>query len=409
MGAAIVTVGDELLRGDRPDTNFALLARRLGERGIQVALHTTVADDEVAIARALKSTQTVAQVVIVTGGLGPTSDDVTRQGIARALGRGLEFNEAVGAHLSDRFSNLDPDRLELILKQAYAVEGAEIIMPNRGTAPGLILVHGDQTIYALPGVPAELEEMLETSVLAHIANRTGSLTPLARRVLRTAGIPEAAVQTLIADLEDTYDTVRLGLLAHPGLVDVVVTAPESAARDFQRVVDEITARLGDALYGEGDVTLAEAAGRLLAQRGKSVAVAESCTGGLLGELITDVAGSSSYFVGGVIAYANDVKQHVLAVDTATLEEEGAVSEESARQMARGVRRCLKADIGVAITGVAGPEGGTRRAPVGTVHIRVLDESGETGILIEQPGSRRQIRERAAHAALNQLRLRLLDT
>ncbi len=408
MKAAIITVGDELVSGEKPDTNFPGLAVRLAAMGVECVLHESVGDDEVAIARALLATRQIARIVVVTGGLGPTSDDVTREGVARALGRGLTSNDTVKAHLSDRFRDKGRTFLDLILKQAYLVENAEVIMPTRGTAPGLVLTDGDQVIYVLPGVPTELDEMFEGHVTGDIAERFGHLAGSVRHVLRTAGLPEAEIQMSVGDLEAAYGAVRIGMLAHMALVDVVVTAAESNIREIETVLTEIRGRLGSTVYGEGDQTLAGVVGGLLREAGMTLATAESCTGGLLAELVTDVAGSSNYFLGGVVAYADGAKERLLGVDSAALAEHGAVSEQVAGQMATGVRSTFGADIGVSITGVAGPEGGTERAPVGTVHICLAGESEERRLQLGQSGTRAQIRARAANMALNAIRLLLLE-
>lgn len=407
MKAAIITVGDELISGEKPDTNFSWLARRLASIGIEVVLHESVGDDEVAIARALRATRDVAPVVIVTGGLGPTSDDVTREGIARALGRQLTFNEAVAARLSDRFAEAEKAFLDVILKQAYAVEKAEVIMAERGTAPGLILFDGDQVIYVLPGVPAELQEMFDGAVARDLAERFGDLVPLRRHTVRTAGMPEAEIQSLIADLEPVYGAVRFGLLAHSGLVDLVLTARESESADVGEAIEEIRARLGTVVYGAGDERLEAVVGGMLVSRGHTIATAESCTGGLLGKIITDTPGSSQYYRGGVVAYSDEAKVAGLGVRAATIQAHGVVSEPAVREMADGVKERFGADLGVAISGIAGPSGGTERNPVGTVYVCLLHGSGEVCAKVQQPGSRDQVRLRAAHMALDQVRLHLL--
>lgn len=404
MKAAIITVGDELTSGVKPDTNFPRLARRLADLGIEVAIHTSVGDDEIAIARALKQTEAVASIVIVTGGLGPTSDDVTREGIARALGRSLVHDDAVAARLKTRLADTAPRVRDLVLKQAYTIERAEIIMPDRGTAPGMILHDHEQLLYVLPGVPAELEEMLEDSVVPDLRERIPGLAPRLRHTVRTAGLAEAEIEALIADLEPQYPDVRFGFLAHPAIVDIVLTAAAGAQIDLGSASAEIGARLGSAVYAAGESLLEEVVGDLLRSKGLTLATAESCTGGLLAKLLTDVPGSSEYFLGGVVAYADEVKATALEVDAGTLEAHGAVSEPVVTEMATGARTRFGADLAVAISGVAGPAGGTERNPVGTVYICVLDESTAVHMKLAQPGSRAQIRSRAAHAALNQLRL-----
>lgn len=409
MKAAVLTVGDELVSGEKQDTNFPVLAKRLAVIGIECVLHQSVGDDTIAIARAVKTTQDVARVVVVTGGLGPTSDDVTREGVARALGRELTFNDAVAARLSERFPEADRQFLDVILKQAYAVENAEIVMPKRGTAPGLILFDGDQVLYILPGVPAELEEMLADAVLPDLEKRFPDLVPLRREVLRTAGFLEAEVQKLVGDLETVFGDVSFGLLAHAGLVDLVLAGQESDAADIAAALTEIRSRLGSAVYGTGDEALQQVVGDMLRRSGAKLAIAESCTGGLVSGLITEVAGSSGYFVGGVVAYANDTKSALLDVDPDILAAHGAVSEEVAQQMALGARARLRADLALGITGVAGPGGGTDRAPVGTVFVALAHGGGCACVKRSLHGDRAHVRLAVAHLALDQLRLHLMGT
>ncbi|RJQ54324.1 MAG: competence/damage-inducible protein A [Actinobacteria bacterium] len=406
MNAAVVTVGDELVLGEKSDSNFPWLARRLAELGISCALHETVGDDQIAIARAIKTTQAVANIVVVSGGLGPTSDDVTREGVARALGRELVFDDVLAGRLCARFPQADRQFLDLVLNQAYVVQKAEVIVPRLGTAPGMVLFDGDQALYVLPGVSAELEEMFDTEVVEHIGRHFGEREPLVRLVLRTAGLREAEIEGAVGDLKIVYGNVRLGYLPRLGQVDVTLTGKASERAEIVAAAGEIRERLGNAVFGEGEERLEAVVGRMLKERKLTLSVAESCTGGLVGKLVTDVPGSSEYFSGSVVCYSNEAKTALLGIDAETIAGHGAVSEIVAVEMADGVRDRLGTDLGIGVTGVAGPGGGTERTPVGAVYLALAHACGNRLVKLSLAGGREQIRLEAAVGALNEIRLHL---
>lgn len=410
MRAAILAVGTELLGPGRPDTNAAWLAERLERLGAEVRLRALAADDEDAIAAALAALAGASDVVVVTGGLGPTEDDRTREALARVAGRPLERDarrlELLRALYASRGRSLGPEQQ----RQADRPGGARFIENPVGSAPGLFVEVGGALVAALPGVPAEMTAMFEATVAPAIASRGEGA--IVRRVLRIGGRTESSVDVQLRDLY-AAEGVEVTILAASGSVDLVLRArgaDAAAARARLAGVEaEMRRRLGADLYGEDDATLASVVGERLRERGLTVATAESCTGGLLGGELTTVAGSSAWFRGGVVAYANDVKVATVGVDASVLAEHGAVSEATARAMAAAIRLRLGADLGVAITGVAGPSGGTAERPVGLVHHAVADARGSAHLELRWPGDRALIRRRSVVAALDLLRRRLMES
>lgn len=408
--AEVISVGTELLLGDIVNANAAHIGRELARVGIDCLRHVCVGDNEERIARAIEESLGRADAVILTGGLGPTQDDVTREAIARVTGRRLLADDAIAARIRERFRRMGRDMPESNLRQAEVPEGATPI-DGIGTAPGLIVEHGGRVIYAVPGVPAEMREMVARIVLADLQERAGGRTPIVSRVVRTAGLAESAVADALAPLWGRVPAgATIAFLAGGGEVRVRITvkAPdeESAAALLDDVEREVRAALGPAVMGTGDETLEVVAGRLLRERGWTVACAESLTGGLLGARITQVPGASEYFRGSVVAYATEVKRDVLGVDAHVLADHGPVSAETAAAMARGARGRLGADVGLALTGVAGPT--ELGAPVGTVFLAVDGPIGAAVRGLRLPGDRETIRTLAAAAALNLLRLYLLE-
>jgi nicotinamide-nucleotide amidase len=362
----LLTVGDELLRGDTANGNATWLGRRLTEAGAAVTRSVVVPDEVDVIAGALAEGLRGADAVIVTGGLGPTSDDLTREALARAGGGSLRRDLGLESALRRRAAERSVPLAEEALRMADVPDGATLLPNPAGTAPGLRLALPDGVVYALPGVPSEMRAITDESVIPELRG-----TRVASRVLRTATVWESVVAARLAPVE-AMAGVRLAYYASPGEVRVRIAADgderlieaEGAARDL----------LGSALYGTGEVTLDRVVHGLLAERGATVAVAESLTGGLLGAELTAMPGSSATFAGGVVAYATPLKHTLLGVAGDLLAAHGAVHPEVAAQMARGVRERLGASYGLAVTGVAGPEPQDGR-PVGTVHIAVADSGG----------------------------------
>jgi nicotinamide-nucleotide amidase len=406
-----VTIGTELLLGFTVDTNAAEIGRALAAAGVDVVRHTSVADRPDAIRAALTEALGRADVVLATGGLGPTSDDLTKQAAADVFGRRLVHDPAVLAALEERFRRIGRWPMPAANRsQADVPEGA-VVLPNpRGTAPGLWLEdERGRVLVLLPGVPHEMRGLLHEHVLPRLAGRGGG-TVVRSRALRTTGVAESAVAERLGGIADEIAPLTLAYLPGTAGVDLRVTAwhlaPDDADRRLAGALGLIAPRLGQDRYGEDDADLAAVV--LTALAGRTLAVAESCTGGLLGGRITAVPGASHTFLGGIVAYDNTVKTDLLGVPAATIAEHGAVSEPVVLAMTDGARRRFNADAALAVTGIAGPEGGTTDKPVGTVWVaaRVGDQARAVRRVL--PGDRREIRERAAQAALDLLRRLMLD-
>jgi nicotinamide-nucleotide amidase len=408
----IIGVGTELLLGQIVNTNAAWIGQRLADVGWDCLHHTVVGDNEGRIADTIREALGRADAVIVTGGLGPTQDDVTREALAAVAGVPLVRRPELEQWLRDRFGRMGVQRMaEMNLRQADAPEGARTIDNPRGTAPGLILEIGGKPAYAVPGVPREMEGMLEQVVLPDLAARAGEGRAIVSRTLRTAGVGESRLAERLTPLweEAVTGQVTMAYLASPGEVRVRLTAVgqtrEEALAEIAPVEARVRQELGDIVYGSDEETLEAAVGRLLRRRGGTLATAESLTGGLLGGRITSVAGSSDYYLGGVVAYATDAKASRLGVDPALLEADGPVSEPVAAAMAAGARAAFGADLGLAATGVAGPaEQGGRR--VGTLCLGVADAAGTVTRTLTAPGDRTQVRLWTCAVALDLLRRRL---
>ncbi len=411
----IVTIGDELLLGTTVDTNAVFLARALGEIGVPIARRATVADDPDEIADAVQQAIERTGGVITTGGLGPTADDLTRPVLAKLFGRELHQDPAIVAALHALWASrgrggaLPPSNLQ----QALVPDGAEVLANAQGTAPGLRLTDDKgRWVIMLPGVPRELRHMTTVHIVPWLASRGGG-TVLRSRSVRTTSIAESALAEKLGPMKREVEGLPLAYLPGHDGVDLRVTArgleAADAAARLDAAVEQIRAAVGIQAYATDGVSMASVVLDLCAASGDTIAVAESCTGGLLAARLTEVPGSSRVVLGGVIAYANSVKEQELGVAAEDIEEHGAVSETVAVQMARGVRGMTGASIGVGITGVAGPDGGTPEKPVGTVWI-ALDVRGETKALrTVYIGDRAEIRHRATQGAMDMIRRALLAT
>ncbi|HVT61677.1 MAG TPA: competence/damage-inducible protein A [Thermoanaerobaculia bacterium] len=427
MRAAIVAVGSELLSTDRLDTNSLRLTEALLRYGVALERKSVVGDTEAEIAAELRSALARADLVLVTGGLGPTADDVTREAVAGALGRGLAVDPEVMAGIERRFERLGWRMPEVNRRQAMVIEGAEVLRNRIGIAPAMRVRAGEGTIFLFPGVPRELDELIRDELEPWLAARQGAIGRESA-VLKVACLPESVVEERIAPAYGEFGREWITILAKPGEVRLVATAvgPEEARRARLAAMSARLAELaGDAVFSRrDDETLEGVVGALLRAAGNEVAVAESCTGGLVGERLSRVPGSSDYFLGGVIAYSNRLKSELLGVPAALIEEHGAVSERVARAMAEAARAVAGSAWGVATTGVAGPGGGSAAKPVGTVHIAVAgpparaaggapgaaEAAGAVEVshqMVRLPGDRERIRWLASQIALELLRRRLL--
>lgn len=413
--AAIIAVGTELLTPFRTDTNSLALTARLDEIGIQV-VHKAVAGDTVeGITAAIRDAAGRADLVIISGGLGPTSDDLTREAVAAFLGVTMREDPALIAAIAARFARRGMPMPPINRRQAMVPEGGEPLDNPNGTAPGLLVERADLTIAALPGPPRELLPMFDTLVARRLRAR-GAGAPLHRRVLKIAGRGESAVDEIAAPiylpLAQGDPAIETTILASPGLVELHLncrTADADAATSaLGRAADALEAALGPACFTTRGASLEEVAGALLAERGLWIALAESCTAGLVAARLTDVAGSSAYVRGGVVAYDNAVKTALLGVDPAAIEAHGAVSEPVARAMADGARARLVADVAVAVTGIAGPSGGSDAKPVGTVVVAATGLGRERVRTFRFIGDRALVRAQSVHAALDAVRRLILD-
>ncbi len=408
--AEIVTIGTEMLLGDLVDTNTAWISQRLAALGVSMYRHTTVGDNTDRIIGALRDASSRADLVVTTGGLGPTSDDLTNTCLGTLTGRPMvEYPEA-RRHIDEKFAKFGREPTPSNYKQALFPQGTELIPNPLGTAPGA-LVEWEGTLFAtLPGVPAEMKRMFEETLEPLIRERSdGSIVS---KTLHFAGIGESALAERVQDFLDASDPT-VAPLAGQGRVRLRITTraatEEEALGKIRPVEEEILDRLGDYFFGEDEETLESSVGRLLAERGATIALAESCTGGLISKRLTDVAGSSAYFVEGFVTYSNASKTRLLGVPEETIAGHGAVSEPVARAMAEGARRTSGADYGLSVTGVAGPGGGTDEKPVGLVYVGVADAEGATAEKLDLTAwarSRSSIRERSANRALDLLRLRI---
>lgn len=411
MRAAIVAVGSELLSVDRLDTNSLRIAALLEGAGVELVRKAVVGDDEAAIAAEIARSFEDAGLVVVTGGLGPTADDVTREAAARALGRPLAERPEIVAAIERRFASFGRVPSANNRRQALVLDGAAVLENPRGTAPGQRIDSAAGTLFLFPGVPIELELFLERDLAPFLAGSGGGVRR-ARRMLRVAMRPESEIDSRLEPVYAEFGREAITLLASPGEVRVVAlasgTEPEVEAR-LAAIVASVRERLGADCYGEGEETTLEAAvGAELAARSLSVATAESCTGGLVAARLTSVAGSSRYFPGGVVAYSNLQKTALVGVPSDLLAAHGAVSEPVAWALADGVRERFAADLGVGVTGIAGPDGGSPEKPVGTVHVAVVGP-GESRRhrAFRLPGDRERVRRQASQAALELVRRQLL--
>lgn len=398
----IVTIGDELNRGEIIDTNSSWLAERLTALGAYVRWRTSVTDDATDMTETLRQAAARADVVVTSGGLGPTDDDRTVDVVSALAGvapvqEPAHFDKMRVRYLERGF-RLTPNNL----RQVRVPAGAEVLANANGAAPGFAVSVGKARVYSLPGVPREMKGIFDDHVAARVAAAVGGSQP-AKRTWRVAGMGESHVDHALAGLIDGLDGVTLHYrIAYPENLVTVVVRRGDAAQVIDRLDAEVRARLGDHVYATGDTTLPEAVGARLLGRQATLAVAESCTGGLVGQMMTAIPGSSRYFLGGVISYANELKRDLLGVRPETLAAHGAVSEPTVIEMADGVRVRTGATWGIAVSGIAGPDGGTPEKPVGTVFIAVTSADRREVRKLFWPAAREQVRQLSAHAALHLL-------
>ncbi len=397
MQAEIVIVGDEILSGRVVDTNSALVARLLSKIGIGVQRVVRVGDDERAIGLAVAAALVSSRLVLVIGGLGPTPDDRTLAAVCRVLDRKIVQHQPTLARIQAVFRQRGMKMPALAARQALVPEGAEVFPNPVGMVPGMVIEHQGSLVVLLPGVPQELEALLQGGLLAYLQKRAGGPV-VYQRLVRTFGLVESKIAPRIMRFSGMFPGVAVGFYPRVSGLDILFTGEERT--QVERVVKAVVAMLGSAAYAIEDKELAEVVGELLRQKGLTIATAESCTGGLVGDLLTNVPGSSDYYQGGVVAYRNSVKMKLLGVREKTLIRYGAVSRQTVEEMARGVCRLLGTDVGIAVSGIAGPGGATEKKPVGLVYIGVALQGKVQVERYRFSGSRRLVKERSAWTALD---------
>ncbi|HEY0458897.1 MAG TPA: competence/damage-inducible protein A [Pyrinomonadaceae bacterium] len=410
LSAEIIAIGSELLTPEKTDTNSLWLTGKLNEIGIDVKLKTIVGDDAARLEETIRDAVKRSDVVITTGGLGPTEDDITRSVSARALEREMVFHEEIIEHLRERFRSWGREMPEINKRQAYVIEGARILPNPNGSAVGMLVEIGEKFLIILPGPPRENQPMFIDFVFGKLREKSGEIV-FRKRVLKVSGIGESAIDEAIAPIYSAYERVQTSILFNKSEVEVHLTAQGKTETDADALNEEISSKiietLGIAVFSVNGEEMEEVVGRLLVERGETLSVAESCTGGLISQRLTDISGSSRYFIEGVVAYANEAKMNALAVPAEIIERHGAVSGETAEAMAKGMRARARTDYAISITGIAGPSGGTPEKPVGTVFIGYADARLTKSFKIVLPGDRYLIRWRSSQAALDYLRRQIL--
>jgi len=408
--AEVIAVGSELLVPGRAETNGVYITGKLREVGIMVTSRVTVADDLELLASAFRGALSRADVVIATGGLGPTEDDLTREAAAAAVGRGLRRDPSLLDGLRARFARYNRVMAPVNEKQADVIEGA-VVLPNaRGTAAGQYVESDGHLLFLLPGPPVEMQPMFDGQVLPVLAGAAGGVV-LRTRVLKIASMSESDVEQAVAPLYKTFTNPATTILSNPGHVELHLTAEGRSAEECEACIEELARgmreRLPGRIYSEDGRDLAAVVGTVLRERKLSLALAESCTGGLVAARLTEQAGASEFLERGYVTYSNRSKVDLLGVDSALIERAGAVSEEVARAMAAGAQRAAGVDVALAVTGIAGPGGATPDKPVGLVYLAMAGTLGERIRRAHFPGDRERIRHQASQAALEMLRRALL--
>jgi nicotinamide-nucleotide amidase len=410
MKAEIIAVGSELLTPDRLDTNSLFLTEALNELGIEVLRKTIVGDNSEELSDAFAAALKRVELVISSGGLGPTADDLTRETVADLLGRKLQRDDRILHAIETRFRSFRRDMPEINARQAMVPEGAEVLDNLRGTAPGLWIEQGDRVIVLLPGPPKEMRALFEEAVAPRLARRSTGLR-LFHRELRVTGLGESHVEQRIAPIYTRYEDVNTTVLSAPGEVQVHLRLwsdqPDQAKKTLDEIERGFDIALTDRIFSRDGQALHEVVARELTLNNTTIAVAESCTGGLLAQRLTSIAGSSSFFLGGVVCYSNERKTAWADVPPELIATKGAVSPEVAVALADGIRRRAGSALGVGVTGIAGPGGGSEEKPVGTVNIALAHAAGVAERAVTLPGDRDGIRWQASQVALDMVRIHLL--
>jgi nicotinamide-nucleotide amidase len=405
----LLTLGDELLLGLTANGHLTWIGAQLGRRGVLLQRNVTITDEADAIAAQFAESWAKSDVIITTGGLGPTCDDRTRDVLAQALGQKLILDPAIEQAITDRFAKLNRKMTPNNLKQAYRFERGEVLPNANGTAPGLWVEQDGKVLIMLPGPPNELQPMFTEQVLPRLT-KLGLLSEGEAYVqIRTAGVGESMLETRFQPIFDRYPGLGVAFCAHQGQVDCRVSSPDGrySRPVLQAIAQECAVLLGDDFMCFGHDSLAKVVADQLRESGRTLAVAESCTGGLLANSFTDICGASKFFQGGIVSYSNDSKMLLLDCPECLLSQHGAVSAECAVAMATGVAEQLAADFGVAVTGFAGPTGGCGENPVGTIYIGLHAPGGDWSRKLTYPGPRNTVKQRSVIAAIDWLRRELI--
>jgi len=411
MKAEIISIGSEILKGQIVDTNANFIAQKLTKLSIDLNYISAVGDNQKMLLSLFKKAFNRSDLIITTGGLGPTEDDITYQTIGRALNLKLIKYPEAEEHLRKFLNRINIKISPSNLKQIYLPEGAKIIINQYGTAPAMILEKDNKIICSFPGVPHEMKNLIEENLIPYLKENFPPSIIKKSKILKVTGLGESSVNELIRDYINRQTNFSFGIYANPEDIQVQVTTEAPSEKEVEKLlqssVNQLTKILGNYIYGSDEETLEEVVGKLLKTKKLTVAVAESCTGGMLGEMITRIPGSSEYFQGGVISYNTKVKEDLLKVPPEVIKKYGEVSEEVARLMAEGVRINCHSDIGISITGIAGPGGATEKKKVGLVYMALSD--GEKIITQKHQlfRNRQLVRLRACRRALNMLRLYLI--
>lgn len=406
MKAEIISTGTELLLGQIVNTNAQYLAKKMNELGIDVLYQSTVGDNPKRMTAVISHALNRSDIIVTTGGLGPTLGDITKEVTAQLLKRKMYLHTHSESRIRQIFANRNMMMPESNLRQAMMPEGAIVVDNDRGTAPGVILEESNKTIIHLPGPPHEMQWMFECAIAPYLRQRFGLQSAIVSRVLRTFGVGESALEEKIKDFVLAQNNPTIALLARNGEIHLRLTAKaqneEEAVEQIATLEQALRNRIGTAVFGTDEETLELVIGRKLSHRNLTIALAESCTGGLVTDRLTDIPGSSRYLIGSLISYSNQSKRDILGVPEQVLTTYGAVSEETALAMAKHVREIFMTDFGVGVTGIAGPDGATATKPVGLVYIAITGTQRSECIRFQFSGQRKDIKQRAASAALFRL-------
>jgi len=413
MKSAIITIGDEILIGQVTDTNAVWISKQLNRLGVKVGEMVTVSDEAGQIKDTLDRYMGHYDLLIMTGGLGPTTDDITKQTLAAYFDSEMVTHPEVLDKITAFFRERGRSMIESNLRQADVPEVCRVLMNHHGTAPGMWFEKEGTILISLPGVPYEMKGLMEDHVLPEIRKRN-SVPHVVHRTIMTQGVPESYLAAMLRDWESALPAcVKLAYLPRPGIVRLRLTVVDKCAKDSEQILKVIISKLLDIIpehvFGYDDITLEESLGDLLRQRGLTLASAESCTGGSIASMITSVPGSSGYYSGSVIAYENRIKTGILGVDSGLIEEKGAVCREVVEQMAAGVKGVMGTDTAIATSGIAGPDGGSKEKPVGTTWICVQYGEESYAKKYRFGGSRERIIDQASYTALQLLRRLILNT